>query len=111
MSARRRIRVNPRRPSTLAALLIVLAAACGESRTVEVAAPVTAPDTVIRIIQGNGARLIPGAQVDTIIAWVTDRQGNSRNGIPIAWSVTLGGGTVRSVNDATIETGFARAIW
>ena len=108
--------VSLRIASTAAALGLASLAGCRDRSPLEVPVtppvtpPVAQPETNIRIFQGNGARLNPGSQVDTILIWVSDRHADSVPPSPVAWSVTSGGGSVVPIDTVT-SGGFARAVW
>jgi alpha-tubulin suppressor-like RCC1 family protein len=95
----------------VAALGLALGAGCGDSPLqTTVAPPAPGSETIVKILQGNGARLNPGS-LDTIIIWVRDRSGSSREGARVTWSVTSGRGSVVPLDTVTISGGIARAIW
>jgi alpha-tubulin suppressor-like RCC1 family protein len=69
---------------------------------------------------GSAARLeltaedelaMPGAEIDTIEAAVSDSAGVRVEGVAVAWSVERGGGSVRALAPRTDTRGIARAIW
>jgi alpha-tubulin suppressor-like RCC1 family protein len=92
---------------------LTLAAGCGDrtlQTTVAPPAPPLGPETIVKILVGNGARLNPGSP-DTVFVWVKDRSGTPREGAPVTWSVTSGQGSVVPLDTVTISGGIARAIW
>ena len=54
---------------------------------------------------------LPGTQLDTVRALVTDRFDNPIADAQVAWSVETGNGSVRAITTRTDERGVARAIW
>ena len=54
---------------------------------------------------------LPGTQLDTVVATVTDRFDNPVANAEVQWAVGSGSGTVRPVTTRTDQRGTARAIW
>ena len=105
----RRVRAVIRTAMVLRRGVLIVAVAC--TKDSPVAAPVYEPQTVITILQGDGARLSPASQADTVIVRVTDQFGSRRDGRPVKWTVTSGRGSVAPLDDVTFGDGVARAIW
>jgi hypothetical protein len=89
-------------PVALAAFLLV-PAACGDST-----AP--APPAAVAAV---GAVDLAGAvgTTDTLVVRVTDARRRPLANVPVAWTVTAGGGAVVPVDGATTRAGEARAAW
>ena len=62
-------------------------------------------------VTGDDAIAAPNTSVDTITVVATDRFGNRSTAAPVAWTVTLGGGSVRPLAPQTDTLGAARAVW
>jgi len=54
---------------------------------------------------------LPGTQLDTVVATVTDQFNNPIANAEVAWAVGSGSGSVRAVTTRTDQSGTARAIW
>ena len=54
---------------------------------------------------------LPGSQLDTVVATVTDRFDNPIADAEVQWAVGSGGGSIRAVTTRTDQRGTVRAIW
>lgn len=69
------------------------------------------PDKVLKI-SGDGQKgIVRTALRDPLVIRVVDGQGNPKPGVPVAFSVTSGGGSVSPTQVSTDDTGFARTTW
>lgn len=87
---------------SLAILLAI--AACGDVPTEQ------GPSRLL--VTPPPALAVPGWRlIDTLTAQVLDGSGQLREGVPLAWSVTGGGGSVEVLDSVTDQFGRARALW
>ena len=100
----------PSLPScTLAAVTVLLG--CGEEPGPP-AAPVPPSANVLKILSGNGQSGLPGRDLpQPLVVQIVSASGSVATGVPVAWTVTSGGGNVSSTSTATDALGQASTVW
>src|SRR5690349_260908 len=61
-------------------------------------------------VSGDSGVVAVGSQLDTLVVRVVDRFGNSVAGVPVAWDIESGGGTV-TPSALSNDVGLAAAVW
>lgn len=97
---------------TLAGSMTAVARAGGQEVKFAASA-VPGPPARLRIVKGDqqtGTEFRPLR--DSLVVQVSDSYGNAIPGIPVAWDVTHGGGSVAVARTSTTDaSGIARAVW
>ena len=98
-----------RPPWTLATVAVLLG--CGEQPGPP-AAPMPPTANVLTILSGNGQSGLPGRDLpQPLVVQIVSASGSVATGVPVAWTVTSGGGNVSSTSTATDALGQASTVW
>lgn len=69
------------------------------------------PDKLLKVSGDGQSGTVGTVLKDSLVVRVVDGQGNPKAGVPVAFSVTSGGGSVSPTQIATNALGFAKAAW